>query len=259
MTAKKLSALIFILVLFLGTRVWAFGLEAAGGFWSENPSGDISYKGDSLSVKDDLRYDTEYKPFGRVKIDLPLINFYLAYTPVNFEEEGELNKTFTFGDKTFNANVPFDSYLKMQQYDLGVYWGIPFLKSVTEAATLGFAGINVELGLNARVMNVEAGIEQQNLKEDTSFTVVIPLLYGGLSIDFGKVSLEGEFRGIAYNNNHYYDAIGRLKFYIFSTPLVGPSAFVGVGYRYQDLKFDVDDFKGTFTLSGPFAELGVNF
>lgn len=50
---------------------------------------------------------------------------------------------------------------------------------------------------------------------------------------------------MAYNSNHYYDLIGRLK--------VKPVKYVFLagGYRYQELKIDVSDVKSKVKLKGP--------
>ncbi len=256
---KKIFLFTFLFSLILAVNVWALGFELAGGVWGEKLSGDLSYKGDTLSV-DDLNYDREYKPCGRLKVDLPLINFYFAYTPVHFEGKGEKNVNFKFGDYTFNATVPFDSSLTMDQYDIGVYWGIPFLKMVTKTATLGFSGLNIEFGLNVRAMKIGATIKQNNIEKTTdNIWVYLPMLYGGISVDFFSLTIDGEIRGIGYNGNHYYDFIGRVKWFIFKSPVVGPSVFISGGYRYQDLSVDQDDFKASLKLSGPFVEMGVDF
>lgn len=52
--------------------VFAIGLEAALGVWNQDPQGDIAYKGQTLSIEDELKYGDETKVFGRVKIDMPL-------------------------------------------------------------------------------------------------------------------------------------------------------------------------------------------
>ncbi|MDO8747077.1 MAG: hypothetical protein Q7J70_05385 [Thermodesulfovibrionales bacterium] len=68
-----------------------------------------------------------------------------------------------------------------------------------------------------------------------------------------KLSLEAELRGIALGSNYFYDLIGRVKYKV-----AGP-AFIAVGYRYEYIKIDKSDVKANLTLSGPFAEAGVEF
>jgi outer membrane protein len=230
----------------------AMGIEAAVGGWRQDPSGDIGYKGEPLSVENDLKYDAESRAFARVKIDMPLLipNVYLMATPVKFEGDGSKNIGFTFGDKTFAANAPFSSSLKMDHYDVALYYGIPFLKT----ATLGM--LNAEAGLNVRIFDVKAEINQPStgISESKSAVVPVPMLYLGAQLKPVKyLSLEAEVRAIAYSSNHYYDLIGRLKVQPF-----GP-LFIAGGYRYEEVKVDQSDVKANIALKGPFLELGLVF
>ncbi len=240
------------LMSFTPSNASAMGIEAAVGIWMQEPSGDIGYKGASLSVENELKYDTTSKVFGRVKIDMPLVfpNIYLMATPMKFDGNGSKNTNFTFGDKTFVGNVPFSSSLKLDHYDLALYYGIPFLKT----ATLGM--FNVEVGLNARIIDGRAEINQPStgITESESFTLPVPMIYLGAQFNPVKfLALEGEARGIAYSSNYYYDFIGRLKVQPF-----GP-VFAAGGYRYEAVKIDNSDVKAKTTFKGPFLELGVAF
>lgn len=246
------SALIFV----VPQVASAIGLEAAVGVWSQYPSGDISYKGQSLDVENELNYDSETRLFGRVKIDMPMLipNIYLMATPMEFEGNGSKNTNFTFGDKTFTNNVPFASKLQLDHYDIALFYGLPFLKT----ATLG--KLNAEVGLNARIIDFKSEIAGRDAvtglqtTESKSLTLPVPMLYLGAQFKPVKVvSLEAEVRGIAYSGNHYYDLIGRLKI-----KPVGP-VFIAGGYRYEDIKIDESDVKANFKFKGPFMEVGVEF
>jgi len=250
--ASWAGSLIFVFVFFSPLTASAMGVEAAVGGWRQDPSGDIGYKGDSLSIENDLKYDAKSTVFGRVKIDMPLLipNVYLMATPVKFEGDGNKNVGFTFGDKTFAANAPFSSSLKMDHFDVALYYGIPFLKT----ATLGM--FNVEAGLNARIFNLKAEINQPSTgtSESESLTLPVPMIYLGAQLKPVKyLSIEAEVRAIAYSSNHYYDLIGRLKVQPF-----GP-LFIAGGYRYEGVKVDQSDVKANITLQGPFLELGLVF
>jgi outer membrane protein len=230
----------------------AIGLEVAVGVWRQDPSGDIGYKGESLSVEDELKYDAESKIYGRAKIETPLFfpNIYLMATPVKFDGDGSKNVNFTFGDKTFSGNTPFTSSLKLDHYDVALYYGLPFLKTAT------FGIFNAEVGLNARIIAFKAEINQPTtgINESKSLTLPIPMVYLGAQLKPVKfLSLEAEARAIAYSSNHYYDLIGRLK-----VQPIGP-VFIGGGYRYEKVKIDQSDVKAEATFQGPFLELGIVF
>lgn len=242
---------------FLPQKSQALGLEVAAGVWSQGPSGDISYDGNlapgtTLDIEKDLKYDKKTKLFGRIKAELPLFfpNIYIMATPMKFEETGSKNIPFTFGNQTFNANVPFHSKLQLDHYDIAFYYSLPFLKT----ATMG--KLNAELGINARIIDLKAEITQNTLgiSESQSFTIPVPMIYAGIQVNpvkFFSVELEG--RGIAYSSNHYYDFIGRVKIRPF-----GP-IFVAGGYRIEDIKIDHSDIKASIKFKGPFAEAGVQF
>ncbi len=243
---------IVVLIFVVPINVSAMGVEGAVGIWWQDPSGDVGFKGESLSIENDLRYGSEAKIFGRLKIDMPLAipNIYLMATPVKFEEVGSKNTSFTFGDRVFSGNVPFSSKLKLDHYDVALYYGLPFLKTATNGV------LNLEIGLNGRIMDFKGEIRQPStgISETESFTLPIPMLYLGAQLKPVKyLSLEAEARGVAYSSNQYYDLIGRLKLQPF-----GP-IFVAGGYRYEKSKIDYSDVKANVKIGGPFLELGFVF
>ncbi|MBI4684188.1 MAG: TIGR04219 family outer membrane beta-barrel protein [Nitrospirae bacterium] len=234
----------------------AIGFEAAVGGWKQDPSGDISYKGQALDIDNELKYNSKTKVFGRVKIDMPLIlpNIYLMATPMKFEADGSKTSNFTFGDKTFNYTAPFSSKINLDHYDVALYYGLPFIKTATAKK------LNIDIGLNARIIDFKAEISGQDaatglqIKESKSLTLPVPMLYVGVQIKpVSLLSVEAEARGIAYGSNHYYDLIGRLKVKPF-----GP-VFLAGGYRLEDIKIDESNVKANIKFKGPFVEAGFEF
>ncbi len=238
----------------------AAGIELSIGGWRQSPGGDLSIKGastlDNLNINDDLKYDNETRLTGRIKIDTPLLfpNIYLMASPMSFKEIGSKNGTFQFGDVNFNGNVPFTSELKLDHYDVGFLYGIPLLKT----ATTGI--LNIDLGLNARIIDFKAritgqdSVTTQTVTESKAFIIPMPMLYAGFQVKPIKwIALEGEARGITYGKNHYYDLIGRVKVKPY-----GPF-FGAAGYRYEKVKIDMEDVKAKIDFGGPFGEVGVEF
>lgn len=253
---KDLIYLMVVLSLFVPAVAGAIGIEASIGAWNQDPEGYVSYKPltstDRLDIDQNLNYDKETKVFGRLKIDMPLVipNIYLMATPSRFDGRGQKDVSFKFGDKTFNANVPFDSEVQLDHYDIALYYGIPGLKTLT----LGI--LNIELGLNARIIDFYAKVDQPStgLSASKSATIPVPMVYAGIQVKpIDLLKIEGELRGIAYSSNHYYDIIGRLKVSPF-----GP-LFIAGGYRYEDVKIDYSDIESEFKLKGPFLEAGIEF
>ncbi len=244
-------ALVGVLVLAASRAFALVNVEVGLGGVQYMPEGNLGYKGIVLDVKSDLGYEKINRFTGRVKVDLPIIpSIYLQANPISFEGTGSKNISFQYGDRTFTANVPFTSSLMLDNYDLALYYSIPFLKTVTNEV------LNVELGLNARYINFKSEIKQPltGLSESKSQAIGVPMGYLGLHIspiDFLK--LETELRGVGYGGNRYVDFAARLKFIFLKL------GFVAGGYKYQNIVIDQNDIKSDLRFSGPMVEAGVEF
>jgi len=256
--AQWYLACLFILSLIaVPYQAFAFiGLDAGVGYWSQTPSGTLSYKAttaaDTINLKDDLGLKKESKPYVRIKAELPLIlpNLYFVATPMSFEGTGSKAINFTYGGQPFNLNVPIQSKIKLDHYDLALFYPIPLLKT----ATVGV--LNAELGLNIRMIDFEGTISQETLNrtESKSMSLYVPMIYAGIQVTpISLFSIEAEIRGIAYGENHYYDYTGRLK--VMPIPIL----YIAGGYRAESLKIDASDVKADIKFGGPFVEVGVSF
>ena len=253
---KGILVLSILGLLLLPASAFGLGLEIAIGGWSQDPSGDLSYKGltgnDTISIENDLKYGSEFKFTGRAKIDMPLFipNIYLMATPMSFEGVGRKTVDFTFGDFNFTQNVDFTSEITLTHYDIGFYYGIPFVQTATAKM------LNVDVGIDIRILDFDAQIRQTTLgiNESKSLTVPIPLLYLAAQVKPLKwLAIEAEIRGLMIGNNKYYSLIGRLK-----TKVFGP-VFVAGGYRYDRIDIDESDVRLDATVDGLFFEAGCEF
>ena len=256
---KKIVLLFCLMfILSIPTTSFALGLEIAGGAWYQKPSGFMSFdkstREDDLDLEDDLNYDDKWKGFGRLIVDTPLFfpNIYLMYTPMKWDEPGSKGVNFNFGGEEFQADVDFDSELKLNHFDVTLFWGLPFVNTATADV------LNIDLGLNVRLMDVKAEIEQKDLdlKESESYFLPLPMLYTGVQVKPLKyIALEFEGRGIGWSSNYYVSLIGRLK---VKPSFLGPVFFAG-GYRYDNIKIDYSDIDIDAEFYGPFAEVGLEF
>ncbi len=229
-------------------------VEASIGYMSQDPSGNLSYKGDTLNLKEDLGLSKENKPFARVKLELPVVpNLYLQYIPMRFE--GNKDKSITYGNTTFTGNL--QTTVKLDHYDIGLYYNIP-IGWVTSLGTLGTLSVDPEIGINVRVLNFEGSVTGRvgpvTRTVSKKISVPVPMGYVGLGINAPFVSLMGELRYIAYSGSRYYDVTGEVR--VKPVPLV----FVGVGYRQENLKLDnVSDVYSDIKIKSLFANVGVSF
>ncbi len=238
----------------------AIGIEVAVGGWGQSPEGTAGYRpiplvDQNFDLETDAKYDDEVRPFGRAKIDLPLVpNIYLMGTPMQFEGTGQKTTNFSFGGQTFQGGVDFYSKIVLDHYDIGLFYGIPLLETVTGDR------LNAEVGINMRIIDFSAEVTQAatGFSEATSETIPLPMIYAAVHIrPFKWLSLELEGRGISYSDNSFFDYIGRVKLQPFSMPL--RSLFIAGGFRYEDIEIDEKDIKAEMTFSGPFAEVGIDF
>lgn len=248
---KKMS-IVFCLVFILALPASSFallgvvGLEAAAGGWYASPSGTMKYKAIQESdLNDAFGFDNEAFAMGRVKVDLPVIPvIYFMATPMEFKGDAEAG--FTFNNQTYTTGAK--TKLTFNQYDLALYYGVPFLG----LATLG--SVHVNGGINVRLIEAKAEMQQGATNESMDMTIPLPMLY--LSADISPVDMfavEAEVRGLSVGYGTVISAIARLRL-----NALGPF-FVTAGYRYEDMSVDKDDFKADITISGPFAEAGFKF
>lgn len=254
---KKIIVLFcFIFILSIPSTSNAFGVEIAGGAWYQSPSGDLSFdkrsKDDDLDLENDLNYDDKWRAGGRLIIDMPaaIPNLYIMATPLKWDEKGSKDVSFSFGGETFDADTPFDSELKLNHLDVALFYGLPFVKSGTADV------LNIDLGLNCRLLDFEASVDQKEtgIKESESYFLPIPMIYTGVQIEpFKYAALEFEGRGVGWSSNYYLSLIGRLKIKPFS------SFFAAGGYRYDNISIDYEDVEVDAKFQGPFAEVGFEF
>jgi outer membrane protein len=256
---KQRTVWLIVLIWVMATSsAYALGLEVAAGGWYQDPGGYFSYKAlssnDRLDVDNNLNYDSQIRLQGRAKIDMPLFlpNIYLMAAPAAFDGTGVKNTAFNFGGVDFNANVPFYSKLTVNQYDVGLYYGLPFLRTAT------LHTLNIDIGLDARIVDLKARVRQNSggtvIDEEKKATVPLPLVYIGVQVTpFDWLSIEAEGRGMSISGDSIYSLIGRIRFNVF-----GP-VFVAGGYRYDKVNVDESDVNADFSIQGPFAEVGLKF
>ncbi|WP_457644214.1 TIGR04219 family outer membrane beta-barrel protein [Persephonella sp.] len=254
---KTVSTLAALSLFGVSQAVPLFEGEISAGYIKQKPSGWVQYKGDQIDLKDDLNLGDETSYFFRAKFEHPvpvLPNVILQYMKMDFSGTGTLTRSFRFGNQVFNISDTINSYVKMDHYDVTLFYNLPFIGLAT-------AGIlDVELGLNVRVLDFEASVETLTVNETATATVPIPMVYCGIEISpVSLFSLKAEGRGIAYGGHSYYDFNGELRIKPITIPMA-VDFFVGLGYRYERLKIDdIDDISADIKIKQPYITAGLLF
>jgi len=259
---KKLFCVALLMMLAMApSAAEAYWLDISAGYWSPEPSGGVSYTpagqfttNPSIELDNDLNFEKEGMAQIRAKIDLPLINFALMYTPMEFEGTNTLTRDITFGSDTFPATEQITSKFSMDHTDIALFWGLPFLQT----ATAGM--LNVELGLNARLLDFEASVKSSAdpantaLNESRSVSATIPMIYLGAQVmPTDSFTIEAEYRGISAGDNKFTDIMAMVKY----KPI--PLLYISAGYRAENLELDKEGILSDIEFKGPFAELGLKF
>ena len=171
-------------------------------------------------------------------------------TQMKWDETGQKSFDFKFGDVIISGQQEFESKLELSHLDVALFYGISPLKK----ATLGV--FNIDLGINFKIVDFKAEIDQNatGIKESESLVIPIPTAYVGAQIrPSDRIAVEFEGRGIAFSGNTYLGLIGRVK-----VKPIGP-VFVAAGYRYEGVDFEEHGVKVDADFSGPFAEIGLEF
>lgn len=240
----------FFLIVIL-SPLKAIDFEAALGGTQQYSWGHVRFKGASLDIKNDLNHSQVTSPLGRVKVELPLFlpNIYVMAHPLKFEGTGVRSTAFRFGNVVdFAADTNFDSTIKLDHYDAALFYGIPFLETVTAEK------LNVEIGFNIRLIDFKAEINQSRTSRlaSQSFKLPVPMVYFGLQIaPIESLKFESELRWISFKSSRYYDVIGRIK--IKPVPLF----FISGGYKFQNILIDHKDVNTDLKFGGPFIEIGL--
>jgi len=254
------------LVGLLGLTGFSFsfvGGEVSLELWNQDPKGYIQYPADlgtPLDLDEHLRLGDETRFSGKVKLELPSFfpNLYFAYTNVDFSGSGYAEGV-RFGDYVFNATV--NTTVKANQYDLGFYYHLPFVKN---------AFLDPEVGLVLKVVDFEATVSGRATlannpavsgyySETVSETVPLPLLYLHLGVyPLPYAGLLGEFKGLKVGDDYFYEYSVALRITPLSFSLGKP--FLQAGYRYQRIRLkDVGDTNADVRVGGFYGGIGLSF
>ena len=259
---KKICLLFMTMVfLFIATPSRAT-LEIGVGAWNQNIDGTLAYshfstETDEADLHRDLDLKKDTRGTGYLKLELPILpSLYLGFTPMAFEGTETMKRPYTFGDYTFLKDRPLDTRMKLNHFDVGLYYSLilPDLGAIRK--------VKVDLGLDLRTAELDVAVTgavasetgEKRVREAENYTLPIPMLYGAVQVTPAeKISLEFEGRGVSLGGDHLVSLLGRVKY------RVRGALFVATGYRYDYIRLDEDDLNIDSTVSGIFCETGLEF
>ncbi len=236
---------------------------AGGGGWASKLSGDVSYKLGQVSLGSDLdlsKTKVSPKAWADVGLSIPLFpNLHADLVIMKYSGSNTVTD-LGFGDYTFNGSI--SSKLKLNQYDLLLYYHIPFFRTVTANV------LDVRWGLAAKYFDgyvkVKGPANGQIVTEKKDFKFVIPMVYAGATLSPPALPLKIHIdaRALSYDGSYYYDIEGKVSAKILNIPPMG-DLYVSGGYRLEQIRLKpgspVDDLETDSTIQGVFIELGIRF
>jgi outer membrane protein len=214
-------------------------IDISVGISKPTASGSITLDGTSYNVANDFNLGAGSDVMARVDIShsIPVIpNIYIHHLPVEVKgSKGGLN-----------------SELKILQDDIGLYYHLPFIATVTDDM------LDVKLGLNARFISFTAATEVSSVAAEAKFSAPVPMIFLGLDFKpIHLISLVGEVKMLPLGSSNLteYSAEIRIKpIHLF---------YIGAGYANYAIKIDPSLASGApatnITFTEPYAVLGVEF
>ncbi len=226
-----------------------FIIEGAVGFWNSsadmfvtsNGSGALEgILGTRIDFKNDLGLTDQTFPEFHAVLKGGGHKLRFQYIPINFEQEGILERTIVFNGQNYPLGIPTTSVLKWNAYRFGYEYD--FIRM-----SRGFGGFIID----AKYTEIEATLRNPVTNEFVRARAPIPTL-GGIARVYVMPNISGTFEmtGIAIPDivedydGHYVDLdiYGTFNF----TRNVGAQ----FGYRSFDVGVRWEETDGTFDLKG---------
>ncbi len=232
-------------------------VEAGLGSWSVTPSGDLTYNtgatNEKIDVKDDLGLDSQSMSYAWIylKHPVPVVpNVRLEYS--NIDVDGSSTQTFTWGGLNYDAQT--QSALKIQQYDVGLYYNIFDNTFWT----------TIDLGLNIKFADMKFDFREttgtlDSYNESGSLTLPMAYLRGRFEVPATDLVIEADIKYIGFAGSSISDMRIKADYTLSMIPVIQPG--IEVGYRVQQFKIDDSsvDVKTDISFSGVYAGLMVRF
>jgi outer membrane protein len=235
---KKFFLLFFALALSVPTVSHALpgvDIDVSVGISKPTPTGSIALGGTTYDVANTLNLGAGNDVIAKLDIShaIPILpNIYYHHLPV----------------EVTGSNGGHNAEIKIQQEDIGLYYHLPFLGTVTNDI------LDAKWGLNARLMSFSASSDLAGTA--TSFNAPLPMVYLGL--DFKPIHLlaiAAEIKTLPLGDSNLTEWSAELRV----KPL--PLLYIGAGFSHYVIKIDPSLTSGApatnMTFAGPYFVLGL--
>jgi len=258
--SKILSGFLLAGLLSMSAQADTLRVEMGGGVWQQEFKGTITSKdlvgtGFDTFDTDLLGYDKEGQGYAWVFIKHPipiLPNLRLEYAAIDFS--GTSTQSFTYDGVTYDASAKTQTTL--DQFDIIMYYNV--LDNT--------AWTTIDLGLDVKVIQSEFTASGTQLgvpvNVEEKETLPVPMAYGRLRFELPfDLGVEGIAKYSAYKESKVIDY--QIKADYTLTDILPIDVGLEVGYRYQKLDIDGEDFSidtsADLEVDGIFAGAVVRF
>lgn len=251
-----LSTLTSALLVSSANAFMGLNAEVGVGVWSPSMSGTVGYGSNATTNQIDFdNLGLDDGNFGSNSYLYADFSHFVPFIPnarfekLSYELGGNTKQSVSWNGNTLATDVK--SNIKMDQTDMILYWGVPFINT----ATVGVLDIN--FGLDAKNINGEI-----TLNDDTAkFDETLPMAYLNTRIDlpFAPINLEGTMKTISYDGASISDNEIKLSG-VFGFTLVDLK--LDLGYRMQNITIPtklVDNLDTNIDTKGYFFGVSAKF
>jgi outer membrane protein len=225
-------------------------VEAGGGLWFQKTLGLIHYQEDPIPVDMDQDFNAaqtkDYYLWAFVKHPVPMLpNMRVEYTAT--KQEGVSGTGLGFGGFS-TPGVTNDYTLALDQLDVALYYNV----------LDNLFWLTLDVGVDGKWINSK----YDTVTDADRISQFVPMLYTRMraQVPTSGFGAEAEIKYILYKNSSLSDIIVKCD-YTFDMTVVDPA--IEVGYRYESVDFDGDDFSSSITsdakLSGLFVGVALRF
>ena len=175
--------------------------------------------------------------------------FRLSYIDIKYDASATIQRTFTFGNRTFRIGAPATTNIEWKLWNVGYEWDFVHRER-------GFFGLLADVKVNQITASVASAALSSPAAIDTTAPVpTIGVIGRGYVVP--AVSLTGEFTGLKVDRSDFMAKF--TDFNLYGTVNFGRNLGAELGYRSVVVNYDVDQDSGDLKLQGPYVGAVVKF